>query len=340
MKRTLPPLTFTLLLISAMVVLPALLTAQTKSQSPSATQTSTGEEAATVSTPKGELHGTLVTPATKPRYPVVLILVGSGPDDRDGNAAAVGLKTDAYKLLAEALKAQGIASLRYDKRGVGQSAAALAKPSDARFDDYVADAVLWANKLRGDKRFSTLTIVGHSEGSLIGMIAAQRVGADAFVSLAGLGRKSSQALLDQLKPSMPADLYQKTEQVVTQLAAGQMVEPVPPQLISYFHPTLQPYLISYFHWDPAQEIRKLTIPILIVQGTTDADVKVEDAKLLALAKPDAKLVLVEGMSHALKHAALNRAEQLKAYTDPSLPLEPQLVTETVNFVKQAKKRRT
>jgi uncharacterized protein len=305
---------------------------------PAAPATAFAEEATSLTTPTGDLHGTLTVPTSKPRFPVALILVGSGPDDRDGNAPVMGLKTNSYKLLAEALAARGVASLRYDKRGVGQSIKALAKPSDARFDDFVADAVLWATKLRGDKRLSTLTIVGHSEGSLIGIITALKTGADGFVSLAGLGRNAGQALLDQIKPTLTPELYQSAEQIIGQLSSGKTVETVPDALKNLFHPTLQPYLISYFKYDPAREIARLAIPILIIQGTTDADVTVQDAKLLAAAKSSARLVLIEGMSHPLKHAALTRADQVKAYSDPSLPLEAQLIDEAANFVKQIRKR--
>ena len=75
-----------------------------------------------LTTPAGAIAGTLVMPAGAGRVPVALIIAGSGPTDRDGNSALLPGKHDAYRLLAEALAAQGIASVRYDKRGVAASA--------------------------------------------------------------------------------------------------------------------------------------------------------------------------------------------------------------------------
>jgi pimeloyl-ACP methyl ester carboxylesterase len=100
---------------------------------------------------------------------------------------------NAYKLLAEALAAQGIASVRYDTRGIGDSITSGMKEADLRFEMYVDDAAAWIAKLRSDPRFGTITVIGHSEGSLIGMLAASQAKADAFVSIAGIARRSTRA---------------------------------------------------------------------------------------------------------------------------------------------------
>ncbi|MGH8164360.1 MAG: alpha/beta hydrolase [Rhodanobacteraceae bacterium] len=101
----------------------------------------------TLKTATGDISGTLVAPSGSSAHPVVLIIAGSGPTDRDGNSAVAAgpgksVHPDSYRLLASDLAAQGIASVRYDKRGVGASAAAMAGQTecDYRFDTGVTDA--------------------------------------------------------------------------------------------------------------------------------------------------------------------------------------------------------
>jgi len=288
-------------------------------------------------TPTGTLYGSLLLPASKPRYPIVLIIAGSGPTDRNGNSPALPGSNNSLKMLAEGLAVQGIASLRYDKRGIGESSKAIGNEADLIFTDYIDDAILWSKQLRQDKRFSTLTIFGHSEGSLIGMVAAQGKNADGFVSLAGAGRPAGQIILEQVRPQLPPDLLKSTEEIVTLLTAGKKPTSVPVQLNALFRPSVQPYLMSWFRCDPAQEIAKLSVPVLVAQGTTDIQVSVEEAKLLAKAKPSAQLLLVEGMNHILKEVPNERNTQIKSYSNPSLQIVPQLITETAKFVKKVKK---
>lgn len=297
------------------------------------------EQPATLETPAGILYGTLLLPDTKPTYPVVLFISGSGPTDRNGNSPLLSGPNNSLKMLAEYLAANGIASLRYDKRGAGEGAKIMGGEANLRFDTYINDAVLWSKQLRRDKRFSTLTIVGHSEGSLIGMIAAQGNNADGYVSLAGFGRPAGQVILDQLRPQLPPDLMKTSEEIVASLTAGKTYEPVPPQLNILFRPDIQPYLISWFSRDPSRELAKLAVPVLIAQGTTDIQVSVAEAKLLAKAAPDASLLMVEGMNHVLKPVPDDKDRQIKSYSDPSLQIAPQLAAEMVKFVKKIKTQR-
>src|ERR1041385_1621262 len=168
--------------------------AQNRSLAP---QDSTAEPIS-VETPEITLFGTLQRTRSDGPCPVVLLITGSGGTDRDGNSLALKGPNNSIKMLAEALAARGIASVRYDKRAIGETGKAMIiaaqkkgivlREEDLRFDSYIDDAVLWGKKLRNDARFSSLTVVGHSEGSLVGMVASQRIGADAYVSIAGSGR--------------------------------------------------------------------------------------------------------------------------------------------------------
>ncbi len=290
------------------------------------------EQPMTLHTATGDIYGTLTLPDTGAGpWPVTLIIAGSGPTDRDGNSPA-GIRTDAYKLLADSLAVRDIASLRYDKRGIGESRAAGPAESQLRFDDYVDDAAAWIKALRADKRFSSVTVIGHSEGSLIGMIAARTAGADAFVSLEGAGSSAANVLHDQLARQLPPELFVKSDLILAGLAKGQTTDTVPAQLMALYRPSVQPYLISWFRYDPAVELAKLTIPVLIVQGGHDAQVGVADATRLAAANPHATMLVLPDMTHVLKDAPVGLAEQRAAYTDPSLPLDQNLVTQITAFV--------
>ena len=304
-----------------------------------AAQSASKSEPVVLEAPGGRLHGTLEVPARGVApYPVVLIIAGSGPTDRDGNSTALPGKNNGLKYLAEGLAAEGIASLRYDKRGIAESRAAGKPEAEVRFDDYVEDAVLWGRRLREDRRFAQLVVAGHSEGSLVGMVAAQRLGADAFVSVAGAGRRADALILSQLKPQLPPEMYAQTEAALKSLAEGKTVADTPRELVGLFRPSVQPYLISWIKYDPAKELAKLSAPVLVAQGTHDLQITVEDARLLAAARPGARLLLVEGMNHVLKLTPAEARQQAASYGDPSLPVAPKLLAEFAAFVRGVKKK--
>ena len=279
------------------------------------------------------LFGTIDLPKGAGPFPVVLIISGSGPNDRDGNQVA--LKSDYMKKLAASLTGQGIAVLRYDKRGSGKSKVGNAPMSSFRFDAYIDDAVGWVSMLRKDKRFSRVGIIGHSQGSLVAMLAAKRVPVDAIVSIAGAGRSIDKVLRTQLGEGLKAmpELRDQAFAIIEKLAAGKTVEKYPEELAALFKPSIQGFLISWMNHDPVKVIEALKVPILIVQGTRDIQVMVEDAQALKKAQPAAELVLVEKMNHVLRHIA-TEAEQLASYGNAKLPLDPALVPALTTFLKK------
>jgi uncharacterized protein len=285
-----------------------------------------------VTTRSGVLHGTLEIPAGKGPFPVALIIAGSGPTDRNGNATLMGLNTDCYERLAASLARHGIASIRYDKRGAGQDFILALPESRLRFGTYVADAVAWATKLRGDPRFSTLAIIGHSEGSLIGMIAARRIRADGFISIAGAGEPAAKLLATQLETKLPPRLYLASQGILAHLQAGQTVANVPQSLGVLFRPSVQPYLISWFRYDPTREIARLTLPVLILQGERDLQVGVPDARALSRADPAATLVLIPEMNHVMKAVSASEQDNIRSYADPSLPIDATLARSIRRFI--------
>jgi pimeloyl-ACP methyl ester carboxylesterase len=284
-------------------------------------------------TATGTLFGTFDLPTTKGPWPVVLVIAGSGPTDRDGNQPQ--MKNDCLRLVGKALAAHGIAALRYDKRGIANSSAAGAIEENLRFENYVDDTIAWVKQLRADNRFNKVFILGHSEGSLIGLLAAKQVPVDGLVSVSGAGRDLAALLRDQLKHNLPANLSEQSSHMIDELVAGRRVKDVPPELTILFRPSVQPFLMTWLKYDPAKEIAGLNAPILVVQGTTDLQTSVEDAKLLAASNKNGRLVTIENMNHVLKNApSPSLVGQAKAYSDPSVPLEPRLVEEVVGFVQK------
>ena len=285
-------------------------------------------------TDSGTLYGTLDLPPTPGPWPVVLIHAGSGPTDRDGNGPLT--RTNNLKALGRALAADGIATLRIDKRGIAASAKALAKEEDVRIDTYATDVVAWTKLLRNDARFTKIGYIGHSEGGLIGLVAAKEAKFDALVSLCGPGRPLQEVLREQLKKNLSDALYTKSDTIMTELEAGRTVKDTPKELATLFRPSVQPFLISVFKHDPAKLAAGVRVPFLIVSGSTDIQVSAEDAKRLGAANANARVLTIDGMNHVLKAVEkTDRAAQLPSYFDPSLPLHPKLLPEMTEFLKSA-----
>jgi uncharacterized protein len=282
------------------------------------------------------IRGTLTLPALSGKVPVALIIAGSGATDQNGNSLGTAIQPNSYKLLADALAEKGIATLRYDKRGIGSSTSTQTE-SQTRFTDFSDDAALLLEGLKADARFSSIHIIGHSEGSLLGMLAAQKTPVAGFISLAGAGRPIDQVLLEQLGPQVTPAQLEEVKRVLSSLKMGQTIPAkdigLPAQLTAaLFRDSIQPYLISWLRHDPATEIKKIGSRILVLQGKTDIQVGVADAQRLASAVGQ-EAVLLENVNHVLKTATLEPASQNLAYTDPKLPIAPSVVDVLVKFIR-------
>lgn len=272
--------------------------------------------------------GTLLAPENNETVPLVIIIQGSGPTDRNGNQTF--FKNDASKQLAEKLAENNIASYRYDKRIFKMQELGI-KEKDMRFDDFITDAVSILNFFKDQKRFSEIIIAGHSEGSLIGMIAAQS-GADAFISIAGAGEKIHQVVLAQLEKQVPG-LRSNAEKAFEEMIQNGSTSSYNPALETVFRPSVQPYMLSWMHYDPAVEIAKLDIPVLLLNGTKDLQIPEKQAEILKEAKPDATLVIIEKMNHVMKIVEGDDIENAKTYNEPMRPIATELVEEIIDFVK-------
>lgn len=280
------------------------------------------------------LHATLLTPEG-PTRAVAVILPGSGPTDRDGNSPG-GLNASTYRLLAEGLAEQGIATVRIDKRGVGQSGPAMIAEQDLTFQTYIDDARAWADEAARVTGRPCVWLIGHSEGSQIALAAAQGSNPSVcgLVLLAGAGRPAGVILRDQFRAGLPATLLAPALAALDELEAGRTVTNAPPELAALFRPSVQPYLISWIGLDPTDLIRTYEGPVMIGHGTTDIQVAMADADALSAARPTAQLVVWEGVNHVLKLAPADRAGNIATYSNPALPLAPGVVEDVAGFILQ------
>jgi pimeloyl-ACP methyl ester carboxylesterase len=277
----------------------------------------------------GGLHGTLLSPRKK--APVVLIVPGSGPTDRDGNGP-LGVKANSYKLLAEALAKEGIATVRIDKRGMFGSAG---DPNAVTVEKYAEDYRSWIDAIRDKTGRRCVWLLGHSEGALMVSVAAQgRKDVCGLILVSGIGRKMGDVLREQLKANPAnAPLLDQAFAAVAELEAGRHPDTsaMHPALIPLFAPQVQDFLISVFATDPVEAVRRARKKTLIVQGTADLQITLEDARLLDKA-PRTKLRTITGMNHVLKDAPGDRAANLATYADPDLPLAPRLAGVIEDFI--------
>ena len=280
------------------------------------------------------LHGTLLAPPTETRA-AALIIAGSGPTDRDGNSP-LGVSASSYRLLAEGLAAHGIATVRTDKRGIGESASSLISEAELVFTDYADDARAWAAETARLTGQPCAWLIGHSEGALIALTAV--AGDDdgtvcGLVLLSGAGRPIGAVLREQLATAPEPFLSQATT-ILSELEAGRAVDEVPPQLAALFRPSVQPYMISWLPLDPAEMVAAYDGPVMIGHGTTDIQVGLTDARALAAAQPTATLVVWEGVNHLLKVAPADRTANAATYANPNLPLAPGVVDDIAGFILQ------
>ncbi|MBO6782043.1 MAG: alpha/beta fold hydrolase [Alphaproteobacteria bacterium] len=280
----------------------------------------------------GGLAGTFVTPASPGEHKTVVMVAGSGPTDRNGNSK-LGVDADYLEMLADAFAGKGIASLRYDKRGVGGSKALVTAEADLRFSDFVGDATTWAEWARAHDGVSCVFMLGHSEGGLIATIVADRKDIAGLVLLSSPGRPLGAVLHDQLsRPAFPSDLRETALTTLRSLEEGNRVADVTPKLTNLFRPSVQPFLISLLNVDPAAELEKYNGPVLIVSGGQDLQVSKRDFALLRKADPDATTVRIAKMNHVLKDIDGDRAANLASYRNPNLPLAAGLVPAVTGFI--------
>ena len=273
----------------------------------------------------------------------VLIVAGSGPTDRNGNSGA-GLNTYSYKMLGETLAHSGYAVMRYDKRGIGGSPIPAEDVPNLVFEDYIDDARACANFLRAEG-FERVIVAGHSEGGLIALqLAAEEACClDGGVLLGAPGYNMAEILNYQLSQQLvPAymGLMVKSTAIINSLKAGRMVaqEDIPAELMSLFHPTVQPFIISNMRYEPTELAAKCRVPMLIVSGGRDIQVSVSNGERLHGANPAAEHRMFENMTHVLKDADTSdrMMQVMSIYTNANLAITEALAPAIVEFINNIK----
>lgn len=274
------------------------------------------------------IDGTLLTPSQGNNYPLAIIIAGSGPTDRNGNQNY--LKNNSLKKLAEALSNKGIATFRYDKRIVKQIKKRNVDPN-ITFDYFIEDATSVVNYFKDSKTFSKIYVIGHSQGSLVGMIAAQNH-IDGFISLAGAGKSIDAVIMDQIKATAPS-LVEDAQKTFSILKNGKTTSNYPPALQSVFELSIQPFMSTWMQYNPEDEIKKLKCPVLILNGTKDLQVETSESELLKKAKPEAQLTIIDNMNHVLFNIEGDRLENSKSYNETFRPVSETLITAIIDFIK-------
>lgn len=287
-----------------------------------------------VKTLYGSVYGTLKLPEIQngSKVPVVILVAGSGPTDRNMNQGTQ-LKTNAFKFLAEELAGNGIASVRYDKRGIGKSISSQL-PSSVTIEDFANDVSMFIEMLKVDPRFSKVIVLGHSEGATVGLIASLKDVPSAFISISGAASDLGAILRKQLKTSVNSGDYKIATGILDSLRKGKTVQaPIPSSLMPLFNSNVQHFIISSMKYNAANLVSQLHIPTLIIGGTRDLQIGADNATKLYKARGDAKLYIIDGMNHVLKDVTAGKDANMNSYFDNTLPLHKDLVPVLVKFIK-------
>ncbi|WP_372792378.1 alpha/beta hydrolase family protein [Lutibacter sp.] len=275
------------------------------------------------------INGTLLKPNSLEKSALVILIPGSGPTDRNGNNVA--MKNNSLKFLAEGLSLNNIATYRFDKSVLSYTKEDKKKVESLTFNVFIEEAKSVIQYFKNSNNYSKIIVAGHSQGSLVGILASAN-NIDGFISIAGAGRTIDEILVEQISKQAPF-LKDETVKILTELKKGNTVEEFNPMLISLFNKSVQPFLISWIKYNPQIELKKLTKPILIINGTNDIQVNVSEAELLHKANTTSELVLIKNMNHIFKEINGDVNENMNSYTNPDLPIMEALITSIVAFIK-------
>lgn len=272
------------------------------------------------------VEGTLLTPKDQNIAPLVILIAGSGPTDRNGNQSF--MKNDMLKKIAESMSNNGIASFRYDKRIVKQIRNKTID-KDISFDDFVTDAKSVISYFKPN--YKTIVVAGHSQGSLVGLLALEE-GVSGFISLAGAGKPIDEILIEQISKTAPMFL-EDSKRVLTLLKAGKTTTDFQMALSSIFNLDVQGFMSNWMQYNPAEEMKKHNIPTLIINGDKDLQVSVDEANLLHKAAQNGVLLIVKKMNHIMVKIEGEQLENMKSYNDASLEISPEVEKSMIEFIK-------
>jgi hypothetical protein len=277
----------------------------------------------------GDIFGTYLE-ASNNKNLIVIIISGSGPTDRDGNSAMMGGKNNSLKMLTEGLYNNGFSSFRYDKRMIGKSSG-FPSEENTGFNDFIEDAESIINYFK-KSGFDKVVIAGHSEGSLIGTVAARKTDADGFISICGLAKDMGVTIIEQLEQRAPT-LVEDAKAAIDSIKNGRKLNITNPQLKMIFRESIVKFMSEVMSYYPAIEIKKLDIPILIINGKHDIQVDYIDGKLLDNAAKNSQYYAIDSMNHVLKNTPKTYLEQISSYGNPNLEINKELINRITSYLK-------
>ncbi len=274
------------------------------------------------------IDGTILVPKAVENPPLAILIGDSGPTDRNGNQQM--MNTNTIKFIAEGLSKKGIATFRYDKRILKQMMDRTINEESISFDEFIKDANDVIEYFERSKAFSKIYVIGHGQGSLVGMVAAQEKAAG-FVSIAGAGQAIDDVIIDQLEQQAPG-LKDNARNAFNEMRTNGVTTNYSSGLSSIFRKQIQPFMLTWMKYDPQEEITKLNMPVLIITGEKDMLVQVSEAKKMKAAYPDGELHIIPNMNHVLKEVGDNAIENSKSFNEPKRPISPKLVNLVVEFI--------
>lgn len=264
---------------------------------------------------------------------LVVLISGSGPTDRNGNSSLSEGDNNSLKFLAEEIALKGFDTFRYDKRMVAKSKNFKGEDSTV-FYDFVSDTKTIIEYFRNKNKYEKFSIIGHSEGSLIGAITCNEIKIDNFVSLCGLIEQMDTTIIKQMTDRAPA-YVNEVKGYFNQLNEGKKLDSINPMLVSLFRPSIQGFLINMLKYKPIDIYKNIKSNKLFIGGGFDIQVKGDDVKKFAKSI-EANYIIFEKMNHVLKESPKDYLGQLATYSNPELPLYDGLVDSIVKFLKEEK----
>jgi hypothetical protein len=267
-----------------------------------------------------QLPGTLTFSGDQ--QPLIIWVHGSGGVDRNGN------QPQYIKQFRDEINKNNIAFFSYDKRTANPKNAQFLQEDGVLIADFVSDVKEVVNHFKDDNRFTEIILAGHSQGSLIAMMALDNV--DKYISIAGAGETIDKTLVRQVS-AQSAEFGKLTANYLNELKETGKIKEVDPNLMSLFSPQNQPFLVSWLALNPLEEIKKVTIPALIINGDKDLQVQVSDAEALKKAKPDSEFIIIKNMNHVLKNIE-KEEDNLASYYSADFKISEALIKTIIEFI--------
>lgn len=273
------------------------------------------------------IDGTLVTPYSDQKVPLVIFIMDAGVINRDGNDHMS--KGDTFKKLSYILAKKGIASFRYDKRLFKLDRLGI-KEHEILFDHFVLDVRSIINYFTKNDNYTKIIIAGHGQGSLIGMLAVTEQ-VKGFISIAGNAQSIDDVIIEQLSKQAPG-LDKSAALAFRDLKENGRAFTYDPALESIFRINLQPFMKSWIQHTPSELIQELTIPIMIIHGDKDIQVELSEAEKLKDKAPEATFLVIPKMNHILRKIEGGRLENYKSYNESNREIMPALIDGITTFV--------